>query len=64
MNPHEADAREQKCKKLALSILNEAVQVVREADQAMWAAMAHRAGVNMPSEQSQKRVIELLEKIK
>lgn len=63
MNPHELEAREKKCKQLALSILREAIHVVREADQEMWAAMARRAGVNMPSEASQKRVIELLEKI-
>ena len=63
VNPHEADARDVKCKKLALSILAEAIEVVRHADEETWRAMAKRAGVNMPSPTSQARVIELLEKI-
>ena len=62
--PYEDGAREAKCKRLALSILSEAIEVVRHADEETWKAMAKRAGVNMPSPTSQARVIELLENIK
>lgn len=62
-NPHEAEAREKKCRVLAMSILAEAIEVVRHADDATWAAMAKRCGVGLPSAQSRARVIELLEKI-
>lgn len=60
MNPFEQSARERKCATLAANILAQMVQAIEQATDEMWEASAARAGVNTPSEQSRKRVIEMI----
>jgi hypothetical protein len=51
-----ARAREQKCTKLAAYLASEFLNVVADSTPEMWAASAAKAGVNMPSAESQARV--------
>jgi len=60
-NLHEQNAREIKCRQLARYILAETVRIVRQSTEEDWQNMAAKAGVNMPSTESQRRVIQLLE---
>lgn len=53
-------ARELKCRKLAAYIHAEMVKVAEAATEDMWLTTATKAGVNRPSRESQKRVVEIL----
>lgn len=62
MNPHEQSAREAKCKAIVREVLADAVRVLTRdiKDEDMWAGLSRAAGVNLPSEASRQRVIEII----
>lgn len=62
-NQFEDNAREQKCRKVVRYILAETVKVLESADDDMWTATAAKAEVNVPSEQSRKRIIEIIRRL-
>ncbi len=59
-NTFELNAREQKCRRVARQIILEAIGVTRTLTEDGWKELAERAEVNMPSEESRKRIIEML----
>lgn len=59
-DPHERFAREQKAQKLAAYVAGQALRILESADDELWEATAAHAGVNAPSEDTKKRVREIL----
>ncbi len=62
-NTHEDRAREEKAKKLARRALWNVIALLKEGNESMWKNMAMYSGVPMPSEQTRRRVVEILEEI-
>lgn len=59
-NKMEGFNRERKCIALARWLARQFLGTVEGLNDIEWQMAAHKAGVNMPSEQSQKRVLEIL----
>ncbi len=59
-NSFELNAREVKCRKVARQIIIEAIGVTRTLTEDGWKELAERCEVNMPSEESRKRIVEML----
>lgn len=57
---YEEAAREKKCLAVARQALNEAAGVLENGDEEMWRILAERADCKMPSEESKRKIIELL----
>lgn len=62
MNPHEQSAREVKCRAIVREVLKDAVNVLTRdlREERIWQQLASKAGVNLPSEASRLRVIEII----
>lgn len=60
-NTYEQAAREKKCRLLARFFLDELANALSRPESAsMWTDAAREAGVNEPSPESQKRILEML----
>lgn len=62
-NQYESLARERKCKAICKVVIGDAANVLRIGmnDAKMWEALAHVAGVGIPSDESRRRIIEMVE---
>lgn len=58
--PHIEAAREKKCQAVVRFMLLESVKILADADEEMWRDIATRSNVNLPSEESRKRIIAIL----
>lgn len=57
---YEESAREKKCLSVARFILDEAVKIVAAQTDDEWQLIAKNAGVNVPSEESRLKIVQLL----
>ena len=64
MTTYEAEAREKKCQKLAEYFVRSLIKIVADQNQEGWKHAANCAEVNMPSPESQARVIEILRSVR
>lgn len=58
----EAKARERKCSQMAAWLASRFLDFVKNMDQEQWALYAQKVGVNMPSAESQRMILEILER--
>ena len=61
MNPWEENAREKKCRAMARHIVSKTIEVLRDCDDDVWSELAKESKVGVPSDESKKRVIQILE---
>lgn len=61
-NAFEANARERKCAQLAAWLASRFLETVAGMDEAAWKNSAEHAGVNMPSAESQRMILDILER--
>lgn len=59
-NNYELLAREKKCRLVVKAILQRAVDVLGAAGDDSWEGLAKDAGVNVPSAESRKRIVQIL----
>ena len=65
MSASEQSAREVKCRAIVREVLKDAVNVLTRdlSEERIWVQLARKAGVNLPSEASRLRVIEIVGEI-